>query len=208
MISLTDIVAYVIALGIAAVIPGPGMTALVARSVGSGAKAGFAMLGGLIVGDLVYLSFAVFGLAMIAESFGSLFVVIRWASIAYLLYLAWSFWMTEQRDMSTSVDNTRQQLGAAAASGLAITLGNPKTIAFYLALLPLVLDLNSISRQSWAGVLVPATIAVLLVVGAVFIVGAIAIRRLLSSSLAQQRLHRGAAAAMAGAASTMILREF
>ena len=207
MISLTDIVAYVIALGIAAVIPGPGMTALVARSVGSGAKAGFAMLGGLIVGDLVYLSFAVFGLAIIAESFGSLFVVIRWASIAYLLYLAWSFWTAEQHDMSTSV-NSRQQLGAAAASGLAITLGNPKTIAFYLALLPLVLDLNSISIQSWVGVLVPVTIAVLLVVGAVFIVGAIAIRRILSSSLAQQRLHRGAAVAMAGAASTMILREF
>ena len=207
MISMTDIIAYVIALGIAAAIPGPGMTALVARSVGSGAKAGFAMLGGLIVGDLVYLSFAVFGLAIIAESFGSLFVVIRWASIAYLLYLAWSFWTAEQHDMSTSV-NSRQQLGAAAASGLAITLGNPKTIAFYLALLPLVLDLNSISIQSWVGVLVPVTIAVLLVVGAVFIVGAIAIRRILSSSLAQQRLHRGAAVAMAGAASTMILREF
>ncbi len=206
MITFTDIVAYVLALGVAAAIPGPGMTALVARSVGSGARAGFAMLGGLIVGDLLYLSFAVFGLAIIANSFSTLFTFIRWGSIAYLLYLAWQFWTAEHHDMSTN-NKTRQQLGTAGLSGLAITLGNPKTIAFYLALLPLVLDLNTISFASWAGVLVPVTIMVLLAVGAVFILGAIAIRQLLSSSAAQKRLHRGAALTMAGAAGTMIYRE-
>jgi len=206
VISPTDVIAYTLALGIAAAIPGPGITALVARSVGSGARAGFAMLGGVIVGDLLYLSFAVFGLAVIANTFNSLFVVIRWASIAYLLYLAWQFWTAEHRELSVSV-NTRHELGSAAVSGLAITLGNPKTIAFYLALLPLVLDLNNVSLASWAGVLVPATIVVLSVVGGVFILGAIAVRRVLSKSRAQKRLHRGAALAMAGAAGTMILRD-
>ena len=44
MISTAELLAYTIALGIAAAIPGPGMTALVARSVGSGAVAGFCML--------------------------------------------------------------------------------------------------------------------------------------------------------------------
>ncbi len=206
MITPTDLIAYIVALGVAAAIPGPGMTALVARSVGSGARAGFAMLTGLIVGDLLYLSFAVFGLAIIANSFAALFTFIRWASIAYLLYLAWQFWTAEHHEMSVTA-HSRHQLGVAAASGLAITIGNPKTIAFYLALLPLVLDLNSISFSSWAGALVPLTILVLLVVGSVFILGAIAVRRILSSSRAQKRLHRGAAVAMAGAAGTMIIRE-
>ncbi len=206
MITLTDILAYTLALGVAVAIPGPGITALVARSVGSGAQAGYAMLCGVIIGDFLYLSFAVFGLALIATSFGTLFTIIRWGSVAYLLYLAWQFWSAEHHEMSGG-ENTRHELRAAVATGLVITLGNPKAIAFYLALLPLVLDLNNITFVSWAGILVPVTIFVLLGVGSIYILGAIAIRQILSSSTAQQRLHRVAAVAMAGAAGTIILRE-
>ncbi len=206
MINLADIAAYTVALGIAAAIPGPGITALVARSVGSGTRAGFALLAGIIMGDLLYLSFAVFGLALIAQSFGTVFTVIRWLSIAYLLYLAWQFWSAERHDMQVT-ETTRKDLGAAMMSGLAITLSNPKTIAFYLALLPLVLDLHSISASNWAMVLVPATILVLLFVGTVYILGALAVRRILAGANAQKRLHRSAAVAMAGAAGTMILRD-
>lgn len=205
MITTTDLLAYATALGVAAAIPGPGMTALVARSVGSGASAGFAMLLGIIAGDFIYLSFAVFGLAVIAKSYSTLFVVIRWASIAYLLFLAWQFWNANHHDV-TSGSTARHRLSAAALSGLAITLGNPKTIAFYLAITPLVLNLDNISAATWAGALVPTTILVLFLVGSVFILGALAIRNALSSPQAQQRLHRVAAIAMAGAAGTMILK--
>ncbi len=207
MINVTDIAAYTVALGIAAAIPGPGITALVARSVGSGTRAGFALLTGIILGDLLYLSFAVFGLALIAQSFGTVFTVIRWLSIVYLLYLAWQFWSAERHDMQVTL-TTRKDLGAAMVSGLALTLSNPKTIAFYLALLPLVLDLHSISAGNWAMVLVPATVLVLLFVGTVYILGALAVRRILAGANAQKRLHRSAAVAMAGAAGTMILREW
>jgi len=206
MISIGDMAAYMLALGVAAAIPGPGMTALVARSVSTGARAGFSMLGGLIIGDLLYLSFAVFGLAVVAQYFNALFTFIRWAAIAYLLFLAWQFW-TAERHKILGASPSRSDLRAAAVSGLAITLGNPKTIAFYLALLPLVLDLNTITLATWAGVLVPLTIVVLLVVGAVFVLGAVAVREWMSGARAQKRLHRGAAVAMAGAAGTMILRE-
>ena len=207
MINVTDIAAYTVALGIAAAIPGPGITALVARSVGSGTRAGFALLTGIVLGDLLYLSFAVFGLALIAQSFGTVFTVIRWLSIVYLLYLAWQFWSAERHDMQVTL-TTRKDLGAAMVSGLALTLSNPKTIAFYLALLPLVLDLHSISAGNWAMVLVPATVLVLLFVGTVYILGALAVRRILAGANAQKRLHRSAAVAMAGAAGTMILREW
>jgi len=206
MITLADIVAYALALGIAAFIPGPGITALVARSVGSGTRAGFAMLAGITLGDLLYLSFAVFGLALIAQSFNTLFVLIRWGSIAYLMYLAWQFWHAGHHELHTG-DIRGKDLRAAMVSGLAITLGNPKTIAFYLALLPLVLDLNSITVFNWAAVLVPATVLVLLSVGSAYILGAMAVRRILAGATAQRHLHRSAALAMAGAAGSMIARE-
>jgi len=202
---LSQILSYVLALGVAAAIPGPGMTALVARTVGSGVTAGFAMLLGLILGDLTYLTFAVFGLAVVAKSFAGVFVAVKWFSILYLVYLGWQFWHSEKQDITAS-ENTRRDQITSAIAGFTITLGNPKTIAFYLALLPIVIDLHQVTFSTWASVLVPLTVLVLLVVGAVFVLGAHAVRVKLSSERAQRNLNRGAAVAMMGAAGSMAYR--
>jgi len=207
MLELSQIFAYIAALAIAAAIPGPGMTALVARSVSSGAFAGFAMLGGLILGDLTYLSFAVFGLAVLAKSFSVLFVVVKWGAVAYLLYLAWQFWTADHQSLDETNTPKRKDLLSAFFSGYTITLGNPKTIAFYLALLPVIINLEMITVQAWVFILIPLTATVLLCVGAVFILGAIAVRHILSSKQSQKILHRGAATTMVVAAGTMVVRE-
>jgi len=206
MLDLSQVLTYSAALGVAAAIPGPGMAALVARSVSGGALSGFCLLGGLILGDLTYLSLAVFGLAMIAEHFHALFQLVRWGAALYLAYLAWQFWRAQHQAIETGRAVPRKELLSAALSGLTITLGNPKTIAFYLALLPLVINLEVVSLQAWAFMLVPLTIAVLLAVGALFVFGAVRIRHLLSSLRAQQRLFRGAALIMAAAAAAMLVR--
>jgi type IV conjugative transfer system protein TraL len=57
---------------------------------------------GILAGDLVYLVFALFGLAAIATWFGPVFVVIKWASALYLLYIAWQFW-TALKKVSTTI---------------------------------------------------------------------------------------------------------
>ncbi|EAQ66043.1 Lysine exporter protein (LYSE/YGGA) [Marinomonas sp. MED121] len=206
-LELTQILAYMTALAIAAVIPGPGMTALVARSVNTGTGAGFVMLLGLILGDLTYLSFAVFGLAILAASFSLLFVLVKWGALCYLCYLAYCFWTAEHQNLDSQIQPKRKDYISAAISGYTITLGNPKTIAFYMALLPVVIDLELVNMKTWALVLVPSTMLVLGVIGAVFILAAMAVRQALSSKKAQTLLHRGAATTMLGAAGSMLLRE-
>jgi len=206
MLDFSQVLTYSVALGIAAAIPGPGIAALVARSVSGGPLSGLCLLVGLILGDLTYLSFAVFGLAMIAEHFNALFQWVRWGAAIYLCYLAWQFWFANHQPIETGQPVARKELVAAAVSGLTITLGNPKTIAFYLALLPLVINLETVTLQTWALMLVPLTILVLLCVGGLFVFGAVRIRHLLSSLRAQQRLFRGAAAIMVAAAAAMLVR--
>jgi len=175
MLPMHDIVAYALALSVAAAVPGPGITALVARTAGQGAAAGAAMTAGLILGDLTYLSVAVFGLSFIAAQVGSMFSIIRWAAAFYLLWLAWQFWNSQRNDMVAEPVN-RRTLVAAGVSGLLITLSNPKTIAFYLALMPLVIDVNAVSFEVWGGVFVPVTIAVLVIVCGFYVTGANAMR--------------------------------
>ena len=78
--TITGFLTYTLALGIAAAIPGPGVIALVAPpQLGSGFRSTVPMLFGLALGDVVYLSAAVLGLAYIASTFGTVFMVIKYA---------------------------------------------------------------------------------------------------------------------------------
>ena len=82
--TLTGFLTYALALGIAAAIPGPGVIALIARALGSGFRPTLPMLFGLALGDVVYLGAAVLGLAYIASTFGTAFMVIKYLGAAYL----------------------------------------------------------------------------------------------------------------------------
>ena len=206
MLGTAQILSYIAALGLAAAIHGPGMTALVARSVSGGAVTGFTMLTGLILGDLIYLSVAVFGLAVIANNYSSLFTLINWAASLYLCWLAWQFWRYQPQAVDIDQRATRKELASAWFSGLTITLGNPKTIAFYLAILPLVISLDNVSLQMWGMMLVPLTIFVLLSVGAVFILAALKIRHFLTSAEAQRLLFRSTGLIMLLAAIGMVAK--
>lgn len=151
VLGTVQIISYITALGLAAIIPGPGMTALVARSVSGGAVTGFIMLAGLILGDLIYLSVAIFGLAIIAHTYTSIFTLINRAASLCLCVLALQFWSHQPHAINIDQKATRRELASAWFSGLTITLGNPKTIAFYLAILPPVISLDNVSLQIWGG---------------------------------------------------------
>ena len=108
--------------------------------------------------------------------------------------------------MSLGQKATARTLAAAWLSGFTITLGNPKTMAFYLAILPLMLAVDAISMRLWAMLLVPLTIAVLLAVGSVFILAALRVRHWLTSTVAQQWLFRSAAVIMLLTAIAMVAK--
>ena len=142
------LVAFALAFAVAAATPGPGNAALVARSLGGGFAAALPMIAGLVLGDLVYLSLAVFGLAVAAAKMGAVFLVIHWVGALYLLYMAYRLW-------------TAPALEAGAGSGVAgrfrpflaglsVTLGNPKVMVFYLALLPNLVDLRRVDVPAFA----------------------------------------------------------
>ena len=77
---------------LAAASPGPGVAALVARVVGRGARGAGAFAAGLILGDLVWLAVAILGLAVVAQTFHEVFLVIKYAGAGYLAYLAYRMW--------------------------------------------------------------------------------------------------------------------
>lgn len=182
--------------------PGPGVAAVVARTLARGAGGSASFIAGFVFGDLVWFAVAVSGLALLAETFAALFAVVRYAGAAYLLFLAWKLW-TAPAVPAAEAPPARPDGGwRLFLAGLGITLGNPKVIVFFLALLPTVLDLPALSLGGFAGIaLLSATI--LTGVLAAYTAAAARARRLLSSPRA---VNRGSGAAMAGAAIAVAAR--
>lgn len=195
---------YALALGVAAAVPGPGVVALVARALSSGFKAAMAFAVGLVLGDLTFLSAAVFGLALIAETLGELFVVVRLCAGLYLAILAVRLWRSAGRTDRVEGGPAERPL-ASFVAGLTVTLANPKTIVFYLAVLPTLVDLRTITAGDYA-TLVGLTGSVLAVVMTPYAALAARARDSLREPAFRARLNRGAAAIMAGAAIWTIAR--
>src|SRR5262245_32608691 len=88
----TALAVFPSALLVAAASPGPGIAAIVARVLGRGTAGAFAFTAGVALGDVVWLTFAVLGLVVLAQTFAAVFLVIKYLGAAYLLYLAWKLW--------------------------------------------------------------------------------------------------------------------
>jgi threonine/homoserine/homoserine lactone efflux protein len=204
--TLAGFLAYSLALAIAAAIPGPGVTALVARALGSGFRSALAMSFGLVVGDLTYLTAVVLGLALVAQTFGTVFLVIKWLGVAYLAWLAWSFWKSGITPENVEARKGKGGLFASFLAGLTVTLGNPKTMIFYLALTPTLVDLRTITFADYA-ILAALTVVVLLVVLVPYLALAAKARWFLKTPRALKALNRTAAAFMAGAALAIASRQ-
>lgn len=196
--------AYALALGFAAAIPGPGVVALVGRALASGFRAGMAFAAGLILGDLTFLAAAVFGLTRVAEALGDVFVLVRIGAGLYLGYLAVQLWRIAARAQLAAARAADRPL-ASFLAGLTVTLANPKTIVFYLAVLPTLLDLRTVTRGDFA-TLVAVTTLVLVAVMTPYAALASRARRALQSSAFHRRLNRGAAAIMASVAIWTVAR--
>jgi threonine/homoserine/homoserine lactone efflux protein len=202
----TTLVAFTVALTIAAAIPGPGMTALVARALAVGFWGTMPMVLGLICGDFVFLSCAALGLSALAQTFAAVFTVVKFAGAAYLLWLAWSLWRAPPSSRSVGAEaKAERSVWRVALGGLTLTLGNPKTIIFYMALLPTVVDLGRLTLVGFAEM---AAIVVLdlLVVGAAYAALAARARDFFRDAHARRLLDRTAGAMMAGAAVAVATR--
>lgn len=202
---LVTLAAFTVAYAIAVIVPGPGVAAVVARALGGGFMSAVPMVLGILVGDLIYLVFALFGLAAIATWFAPIFIVVRWAGAAYLLFIAWQFWTAKPG--AEQIRAKTESGWRTFLSGFALTLGNPKTIVFYLALLPTVVPLDKPITVLGFTELVAIVVVVLLIIGLAYAGLAAAARDFFKSSTAIRRLNRTAGVMMATAAALVVVRD-
>ena len=125
--------------------PGAGAVAAMSAGLSHGFKRGYFMTFGLILGILtqVLLVSAGLGALIAASSFG--FALVKWAGVAYLIYLGVQQWRAPARPLVAAADGaavqvTRRQL---VLRGWGINAVNPKGTVFLLAVVPQFLDLHA-----------------------------------------------------------------
>ncbi|HEY0686489.1 MAG TPA: LysE family translocator [Steroidobacter sp.] len=186
--------------------PGPGVAAVIARSLAKGTRGAPAFIAGFLVGDLIWFSFAATGLAALAQSAHTVFVVVKYAGAAYLLYLAYKLWTAPAVAADEAPDLEQGQKPFQLFLGsLALTLANPKTMVFFLALLPTVVSLEQLTLLGFVEMVVAISILLPLTLGAYVLLAARA-RRVFKSATAVRRINRGTGAAMACAAVAVATR--
>jgi threonine/homoserine/homoserine lactone efflux protein len=203
--SLSSLLLFASIYFVAVASPGPGIAAVIARGLGQGMKAAPAFIAGFVLGDLIWFTIAATGLAVIAKSFETLFLVIKYAGCAYLLFLAWKIWNAPVVASDVEADTATVRSWPSFLGSLSLTLGNPKVIVFFLSLMPLVIDLQSITPLVFVEMAVVIVLVFTPVLTATLYLADRA-RRVFTSHTALRRINRGTAGIMAGAAVAIAAR--
>ena len=136
MFGITDYGAFVAAIIIFLLIPGPGNLALITSTSKGGIKGGFGAIFGVIVGDQILMWMAVAGVAAILTAYPAAFSAVQWLGAAYLAWLGFKMLLAKPGDAPVLHIKPHHYFRQA----LMITLLNPKAIVFYMAFFPLFVD--------------------------------------------------------------------
>ena len=205
VVSLSALLIFAGVYFVAVATPGPGIAALVGRVLGHGLKGVAPFIAGFAVGDLFWLAVAATGLAVLEHEFATLFVVVKFAGAAYLVYVAWGLARTPAVLDSDAVSVALATGWRAFLGGLSLTLGNPKVIVFFLSIMPLVVDLDAVDAVSLVGMAATCVVVITATLGA-YALAADRARRWLRSSRAMTAVRRATAGVMAGAAVAIVTR--
>jgi threonine/homoserine/homoserine lactone efflux protein len=188
--------------------PGPGVAAIIARSLARGTQGAVAFIAGFWIGDLIWFSVAATGLAALAQTARVVFVVIKYAGAVYLLYLAYRLWTAKPAvaatDEQPKIDAGQRPMQLFLGS-LALTMANPKTAIFFLALLPTVVRLEELTVAGFLEIVAVISVVLPLVLGGYVFLAARA-RRMFKSERAVRTINRSTGAAMACAAVAVATR--
>ncbi len=194
-------ISFLLIIYLFAITPGPGVFALLARSLASGVKPCISLALGMAVSDVIYLVLACFGLAVIAEQWAGLFMIIRFIGAFYLLYLGWKMWnASPDASLQNGVCDVTFTTAQGLLQGFLISASNPKVIFFYIAFLPTIMDLNSLTASDIALASGITLLGVMLGFMTI-VVCASSARRFFTSTKAVQGLNRTSGGIMIGAGS-------
>jgi threonine/homoserine/homoserine lactone efflux protein len=185
-LNLSDLVLYAGALLILFLTPGPVWVGIMARALSGGFQAAWPLAMGVVVGDVIWPLIAVLGITWVVSVYAEFMVVLK--IVASLMFFWMGYMLIRHADAAINEDSrlTRPGMWAGFIAGLAVIMGNPNAVLFYIGVLPGFFDLTQVTALDIAAICTLSFIVPLAgnLTMAVFVGRA---RRLLSSGTALRR---------------------
>jgi threonine/homoserine/homoserine lactone efflux protein len=194
---LSDLWMFIVPFALAAGLPGPAQGALIAQTLAKGGRSTIPFVAGMVAGNLVWLTMAVFGLTALAVHYEWLFWALKWLGVAYLLFIAWKLWTANAPEQSAEDPD-----GQGLLSGALVTLGNPKAVIFFGAVLPHAFDMSSLTTGQITLILILGLL-IDLTTQSLYLLLASRARRLVTSARTMRIINR-ASAGVIGTSATLI----
>lgn len=128
--------AFLAATMVMLVIPGPTILLVIGQSLGAGRRAALPLVVGVALGDLTAMTLSLAGLGALLAASATLFMVLKFAGAAYLVWLGVKLWRAPVEASAAAPVSARR----AMRDAYVVTALNPKGIAFFVAFVPLFVD--------------------------------------------------------------------
>lgn len=189
---MTQYLLFMLAFAASAAAPGPEIAGLLARALAGGLRSTVPLAIGIVTGKLMMLTAAVVGLAGLLKAIGPVFDVLQYAGAAYLIWLGVKRWRRAGRALRTDEAVVPATAVKEVGLGLAMTLSNPIALVFYVALLPGVIDIGSVSVRSYLALCLILVLVMATVICGYGLIAELA-RKLLAASDSKARIDRTSA---------------
>ena len=133
MQSWCNVLEFILTVLLLELTPGPNMAYLATLALDRGRRAGLLATAGAAAGLSVHAVVAALGLGVLINRAPLIYDLLRWAGVAYLLYLAWETWHSRTAE--------RPEMRTVAPSSLFLrgflsNVLNPKSVLFFVSVVP------------------------------------------------------------------------
>ena len=191
-------IAYVFTSAVVLAIPGPTVLLVLSYSIAHGRRATLPVVAGLGLGDAVAITLSIVGLGTVLAASAFWFTVIKWIGGLYLIYLGISMIRDAGRGSGFTVDTREKSSRSLFATAFIVTALNPKSIVFFIALLPQFISAaHPPTPQLW--ILGVTFVIMAMIGGTAYALFAASIRRFLASPRTQKAYGYSGGGLLAGA---------
>ncbi|AUJ62813.1 lysine transporter LysE [Aestuarium zhoushanense] len=144
-LTIQQLALYAGALFILFMTPGPVWVALMARAMSGGFRAAWPLALGVVVGDVMWSVLAILGVSWIVSQYAGFLDLMRYVASVTFLFMGYMVIRNADKSIASDSRLTRPGVIAGFVAGLAVIIGNPKAILFYMGMLPGFFDLSQLT---------------------------------------------------------------
>lgn len=122
--------------------PGPTAVLIASQGASNGLQRTLAGVLGVTFATAIYFAMSATGIASLIVASHTLFLVIKWAGVAFLVYLGLTAVLSKSGGLVVTQSGARKSSSALFVRGFLIEFSNPKALLYFSAVLPQFIDMN------------------------------------------------------------------